>query len=184
MRWLNSFLVAAVFTGTACAQVDQLPSQGKAPAPSQLPPRYDTSVPGESSSRDTKIDIGPPQDDAKKHPHTSTAPGDADDEVQVMHPWDPHKALKDIEVGDFYFRRKNYRAALARYEEALEFKSGDALANFRIGECQEKLDQAEDAAGHYEAYLKILPHGPLAPDAEKALQRLARGSTAKNHSKP
>jgi hypothetical protein len=25
--------------------------------------------------------------------------------------WNPHMAEKDVEVGDFYFKRKNYRAA-------------------------------------------------------------------------
>ena len=62
-----------------------------------------------------------------------------------MHPWDPHKAAKDIEVGDFYFRRRNYRAALDRYREALVYKPDDAIANFRLGESFEKLDQPDEA---------------------------------------
>ena len=41
-----------------------------------------------------------------------------------------------------------------------------------MGECLEKLKQPEEARIHYEEYLKILPHGPLAPEAEKALQKL------------
>ena len=44
-----------------------------------------------------------------------SAPGD----VQEFHPYDPHRASKDIEVGDFYFKKKNYGAALERYREAL-----------------------------------------------------------------
>lgn len=182
-RWLASLLFAALVAASAAAQVDQLPSSDKGPPKSQVPPRYDTSVPGESSSRDTKIDISAPEGDAKRHPNSAAPADNPDDEVQVVHPWDPHKALKDIEVGDFYFRRKNYRAALARYEEALVFKNGDALANFRIGECQEKLGDSEEATAHYETYLKILPHGPLSPDAEKALERLKRDSS-RAQSKP
>ena len=102
------------------------------------------------------------------------------DDVQECHPWDPHKAIKDIEVGDFYFKKKNYRAALDRYREALVYKPNDALANFRMGECLEKLKQPEEARVHYEQYLKILPHGPLAPEAEKALRKLgADGRTTR-----
>ena len=107
-------------------------------------------------------------------PNSGTAVYDAGqpDDVQEFHPWDPHKAAKDIEVGDFYFKRKNYRAALDRYREALIYKPNDAVANFRLAECEEKAGQPADAVTHYEAYLKILPHGPQAEDAQKGLARL------------
>jgi len=131
---------------------------------------------GQSSSRDTKIDLSPPADDVKSHPYTrssaSSADADTTGDVQEFHPWDPHKAAKDIEVGDFYFKRKNYRAALDRYREALYYKSNDALANFHMGQCLEKLDSPEEAAVHYQEYLKILPHGPLSLEAQKALDNL------------
>src|SRR2546421_453785 len=67
-----------------------------------------------------------------------------------------------------------------RDREALVYKPNDALANFRMGECLEKLKQPEEARVHYEQYLKILPHGPLAPEAEKALRKLgADGRTTR-----
>ena len=89
-----------------------------------------------------------------------------------MHPWDPHKALKDIEVGDFYFKRKNYKAAMDRYREALVYKDNDAIANFRLAECLVKFDKPAEARQHYQQYLNILPHGPLAEDAQRAIQKL------------
>jgi len=93
-------------------------------------------------------------------------------EVSEFHPWDPHKAAKDIEVGDFYFKRKNYVAAESRYREALLYKDNDALATFRLAVCLEKMDRTEEAREQYENYLKILPYGPLAADAKKAIERL------------
>lgn len=131
----------------------------------------------ESSSSDTKIDISPPKDDAKNHPNSRSAIEAVDetrpsDGVQEFRPWNPMKALKDVEVGDFYFKRKNYRAALDRYKEALYYKENDAVATFKVAECQEKLGDAAEARSNYEAYLRILPEGPLAADAEKALDRL------------
>jgi tetratricopeptide (TPR) repeat protein len=137
----------------------------------------------ESSSKDTRIDLSPPSDDQKNHPLSGAAVVDAEDttsDVQEMHPWDPHKAAKDIEVGDFYFRRKNYHAALERYKEALIYKPNDALANFRLAECLEKTKNPGEALTHYEDYLKILPHGPLAPDAQKAVDRLHASSSTAN----
>ena len=135
----------------------------------------------ESSSRDTRIDISPPKNDAKSHPGSKAALEDLDipenievSGVQEFHPWNPMKALKNIEVGDFYFKRKNYKAALERYKEALYYKDGDALASFRLAVCQEKLGDKADARKYYEQYLKILPEGPLAKDAHASLDRLAK----------
>jgi len=97
---------------------------------------------------------------------------DAASDVQELHPWDPHKAAKDVEVGDFYFKKKNYRAAIERYKEALFYKPNDAVANFRLGESLEKTGNSHEAATHYQEYLKILPHGAFSADAQKALDRL------------
>jgi tetratricopeptide (TPR) repeat protein len=106
---------------------------------------------------------------------SGAAISDADDtnsDVQEMHPWDPHKAAKDIEVGDFYFKRKNYRAAVERYKDALIYKPNDAVAQFRLAECLEKTGNSQEAIPHYQEYLKILPHGPFAADTQKALEKL------------
>ena len=136
----------------------------------------------ESSSRDTRIDISAPKDDAKRHPDSASAVSDltADanpetpPDVQEFHPWNPMKAMKDIEVGDYYFKRKNYRAALDRYREALYYKENDAISTFRIGQCEEKIGTKDEAKKYYEQYLKILPEGPFAKEAHASLDRLAK----------
>jgi|SRR5215472_389114 len=137
-----------------------------------------------SSSKDTRIDLSPPNDDTKDHPQSGAAivdEGDEASDIQEFHPWDPHKAAKDIEVGDFYYKRKNYHAALERYREALTYKPNDAIANFRLAECEEKTGNASDALVHYQQYLKLLPHGPLAGEVEKAIAHL-NATTAKQSS--
>ncbi len=142
-----------------------------------LPPRSERSrEAGESSSRDSRIDLSPPPNDKKDHPNSSIPmedPGDnTSSDVQEFHSFDPHRAAKDIEVGDFYFKKKNYAAALERYREALFYKPNDAFANFRMAQAFEKLAKPDDAAEHYEEYLRILPEGPLAAEARKALEKL------------
>jgi tetratricopeptide (TPR) repeat protein len=163
-----------------CLVLPALPqaSQSDTPGRNQAPPRSDRDKEaGESSSRDTRIDLSPPKDDAKNHPNSAVSLADEEGEdasadVQEFHPWDPHKAMKDIEVGDFYFKKKNYRAALDRYREALVYKPNDAISNFRSAQCFEKMDKPDDARTHYEEYLKIMPHGPLAAEAKAALEKL------------
>jgi tetratricopeptide (TPR) repeat protein len=138
---------------------------------------------GESSSRDTRIDISPPKDDAKSHPYSKAAVADLEAEdnpensdVQEVHPWNPMKALKDVEVGDYYFKRKNYRAALDRYKEALFYKDNDAIASFRLAQCQEKVGDRSEAKKYYEQYLKILPEGEFAKEARTSLDRLEKST--------
>lgn len=132
---------------------------------------------GDSSSKDEKVDLSPPNDDTKTHPHSADVlmdEGSSSDsgDVSEFHPWDPHKAAKDVEVGDFYFKRKNYRAAEDRYREALLYKDNDAIATYRLAVCLEKMDRPEESRAEYESYLKILPYGPEAADAKKAIERL------------
>jgi tetratricopeptide (TPR) repeat protein len=134
----------------------------------------------ESSSRDTRVDTTPPKDDDKNHPNSSAAvadleAGEAASDVQEFHPWNPMKANKDIQIGDFYFKRRNYKAALDRYKEALYYKNNDAVASFRAAECEEKLGDKTEARKYFEQYLKILPEGPLAKDAHAQLAKLEKG---------
>jgi tetratricopeptide (TPR) repeat protein len=161
-------LIAFLTLVTALSVAQNAPDKTASPSGTQEP-----------SSRDTRIDISPPKDDDKSHPASKEAVEDleGDDnpnnsDVQEFHPWNPLKAVKDIEVGDFYFKRKNYKAALERYKDALYYKNGDAIATFRVAECQEKLGDKSEAKKDYEQYLKILPDGPLAKDARASLTRL------------
>ncbi len=151
-------------------------------APSMEPPRSDRvrvddlgPGVGESSSKDTQVDLSPPADDSKVHPQSSAAVAEAEASesgITEFHTWDPHKAAKSVEVGDFYFKRKNYHAAEERYREALRYKDNDAIATIRLAVCLEKLGILDDARAEYESYLKILPHGPQAAEAQKAIDRL------------
>ena len=89
-----------------------------------------------------------------------------------MHPWDPHKADKDVEVGNYYFKKKNYAAAISRYREALYWKQDDAVALFRLGQALEAVGQYSEARKQYGRYLDLLAKGPFAGEARKALARL------------
>lgn len=160
--------------------VEQVPVDKSAPAPTdnrKAPPRSDNLGPDESSSKQTRIDVSSPSDD-KKHPGASI---EDDTGVNEFTPYNPMKAMKDIEIGDFYFKvKQNYPAAVSRYREALEYKPHDAEATFKLAEALNKAGDIEGAVENYEAYLKILPDGPYAKKAKEELGKLKAGkSTAK-----
>ena len=134
---------------------------------------------GERSCTDTQIDLSPPAGDDKAHPKGDDALVDEEvaagtNDVGEFHSFDPHKAAKDVEVGDYYFRLKNYIGAESRYREALVYKDKDAVATYRLAVCLEKMSRFDESRQEFESYLKILPSGPQAEDAKKALARLNR----------
>jgi Flp pilus assembly protein TadD len=103
------------------------------------------------------------------HPNSGVA-----DEVLEMHPYNPMKAMKDVEVGDYYAKRKNYNAAISRYREALDFKPHDVVATMALAQALEKTGDVAGARESYEDYLKTLPEGPRAAECRKALERLEK----------
>jgi len=151
------------------------PNSGSPKAPDLTPPRSDRvragdlgNNVGESSSKDTQIDLSAPEDDTKVHPQSSAAVASAEASssgISEFHTWDPHKAAKSVEVGDFYF------------------KDNDAVATIRLAVSLEKLGEFDDACSEYESYLRILPHGPQAEEARKAIARLNAPQAAKGEAK-
>jgi tetratricopeptide (TPR) repeat protein len=134
-----------------------------------------------SSSKDTQGDLAPPSNDAS-HPGADVPvelPADPNADVVEMKPWNPHEADKDVEVGTYYFKRENYKAAEARFRDALQWDRNHAEANYRLAEVLNKEGKRQEAAIYYEAYLKILPSGQFAGESRKALSRIDATDDAK-----
>jgi len=163
--------------------VEQVPTDKSAPPPKdnrEAPPRSDNVPAGESSSKQTQIDVSPPSDDVKTHPEA----GLGDSGVDEFTPYDPMKAMKDVEVGDFYMKKENYGAAISRYREALEYKPHDAEATYKLAEALNKTGDTAGAVENYEAYLTILPNGPYAKKAREALEKIRSGKNTAKAAKP
>jgi tetratricopeptide (TPR) repeat protein len=176
---LICLLIAPVYVAHAQDPVEKVPVDKDAPPPEDNtanPPRSDGASAEESSSKETQIDIAPPAGDAKTHPGADLdTPSDSGEFSQ----WNPMKAMKAVEVGDFYFKRENYPAAISRYREALEWKPRDAEATYKLGTALEKSGDLKGALEDYQEYLKILPKGPYADKADKGIERLKqKGITA------
>src|SRR5690242_10246914 len=179
LLWLA--LLCASLSSVATAQDNRQQQKKPQPQASDPVPHSDddqqTAPPlgeNESSSKQTQIDISPPKDDAAKHPDSDVS------DVTEMHTWNPHKAQKDIEVGEFYFKRKNYHAAEERYREALEYKPGDAIATYRLGEVLDAQGHTAEAVENYEQYLKIPSNGKFTAEAKRALTRLEAKTSQAN----
>jgi tetratricopeptide (TPR) repeat protein len=130
--------------------------------PNDPPPgMLDAEPIGESSSKDSQIDLNAGPDSSSPVPIAAAA-----------YPFDPHRAAKDVEVGNWYLKQKNYRAALDRFHDALLYKPKDAEATFGLAVTQEKLDLLLQSYQNYKEYLALLPEGPMAKDSHDGVARL------------
>ena len=87
----------------------------------------------------------------------------------------PPPAWKSVEIGDFYFHRKDYRGALSRYQEAAKDEPDYAPAYLALGKVYEKLGKKPEALAAYRKYLDALPSEKQADEAtgaHKAIRRL------------
>jgi tetratricopeptide (TPR) repeat protein len=85
--------------------------------------------------------------------------------------WDPLRAEKDLEVGQYYMKRGDYDAAIDRFNDAVEAKPGYAVPFKYLGEAQEKKGVKKQAIKSYTRYLDLYPH---AEDADKIRKRIDR----------
>ena len=119
-----------------------------------------------------------PRQAPTSHPPQASAPspsGESSSSKEGAEPapaQDPFAAAQSVEVGDYYFSDKKYRAALSRYQEALESKPDDAAIFLRLGRTFDQLSEPTRAFENYDAGLAADPAGPAAQEARKAVERL------------
>jgi tetratricopeptide (TPR) repeat protein len=86
-------------------------------------------------------------------------------------------ASKSVEIGDFYLRRKKFKAALSRFQEALKTDPYYAPAYRELGKVYEEMGLWQKALDAYRKYLDELPSAQDAREAKsihKAIARLER----------
>jgi tetratricopeptide (TPR) repeat protein len=86
--------------------------------------------------------------------------------------WDPLRAEKDLEVGQFYMRKGDVDAAIDRFQDAISAKPGYGLPFRYLGEAQEKKGLKKDAIKSYTRYLELYPHAEDGDKIRKKIDKL------------
>jgi tetratricopeptide (TPR) repeat protein len=102
--------------------------------------------------------------------------GDAENPTGRRQLPNPGRAKKDAEVGGFYLNQGNYQGALERYQDAMAIDPTNVDVIFGLAQSQQMLKKNADAARNYQLYLDIVPNGPKAKQALKALKTLQPGN--------
>jgi len=95
--------------------------------------------------------------------------------------YSPPGPAKSVEVGNFYLRRKDYKGALSRFEEAVQTDSNYAPAYLGLGKVYEKTGARQKALDAYQKYLDLLPSDKDAQDAKqvhRAIDRLRKSAAS------
>jgi tetratricopeptide (TPR) repeat protein len=125
---------------------------------------------GESSSTAPQ----PPPTPAPETPHPKPSKNkDAPIKSAPDQPtWDPLRAEKDLEVGQFYMKKGDIDAAIDRFQDAAAAKPGFAIPYRYLGEAQEKKGQKREAIKSYTRYLDLYPHAEDKDKVRKKIDKL------------
>src|SRR5260370_4856539 len=107
--------------------------------------------PPESSSKPSDAPNPPKKSNKKNKPDSATQ--NSPDQPT----WDPLRAEKDIEVGQYYMRKGDVDAAIDRFQDATTAKPGYAIPFRYLGEAQEKKGLRKQAIKSYSRYLHLYP---------------------------
>jgi len=83
-------------------------------------------------------------------------------------------AMKSVEIGDFYLRKRKYQAALSRFEEALKTDPHYAPAYRELGKVYEKMGFWKKSLDAYQKYLDELPSAKDAREAKDIHRAIVR----------
>jgi tetratricopeptide (TPR) repeat protein len=86
--------------------------------------------------------------------------------------WDPLRAEKDMQVGQYYMHKGDIDAAIDRFEDAALAKPGYALPFRLLGEAQEKKGLKKQAIKSYKRYLDLYPHAEDKDKVQKKIDKL------------
>jgi len=128
-----------------------------------------------ASSLDLRVGLqSPPQKPADGQkpakPNTDNPTQNAPDQPK----WDPLRAERDLEVGQYYMKRGDYDAAIDRFTDAIDAKPGYAVPFKYLGEAQEKKGVKKKAIKSYQRYLDLVPHADDADKIRKKVEKLTK----------
>jgi len=95
-------------------------------------------------------------------------------QAESAQPYNPFRAEKALEIGEYYLKKGNYDAAIERFKESIGYKPNFALPHRLLGEAYEKKGAKGQAVKYYQKYLEILPHAEDAGKVRKRIEKLTR----------
>jgi tetratricopeptide (TPR) repeat protein len=132
-----------MWVALACAAVAQAPQEQP-----QKPPEEGQISP----------DQLPPEEDKAK--------------IEKQYSFNPLQSKKEVTVGEFYFKKNDFKAAAGRFREATKWNDGNAEAWLRLGDAEDRMKDPKAAREAWEKYLQLAPEAKNAGEVRKKLEKL------------
>jgi tetratricopeptide (TPR) repeat protein len=113
-----------------------------------------------SSSR-SGVSLAPAGDDSEVKPGQSARSKTREQQIK-----------EDLDVGEFYLSRKNWKGAQARYQSAFVLDAENPDTVWGLAEAERHLQLYKEAEGHYKLFLSYEPDGRRGREARKALEEV------------
>ncbi len=131
-------------------------------SPDDPDPSAATNAPTESSSTVPGMDkMTDPGDDDQQAKHRKMA---------VKPPEHVETSKEDLDVGKYYLEKRNWKAALSRFQSAQVLAPEEPEVYWGLAESERNLGQFADARANYQKVLDYDPDGPHGKAARKALK--------------
>jgi tetratricopeptide (TPR) repeat protein len=111
--------------------------------------------PPEKQPKDQQQEQQPPEEDESLKPREYS--------------FNPLEAEHDLQIGNYYFKKGSFKAAMNRFREATLWNPSYADAFLRLGDTEEKLKDKKAAQDAYAKYLELAPDGKEAEAVKKKL---------------
>lgn len=153
-RQLIAIGIALGFAGLAAAQqnAEPKPTPSLEPAP-QVSPQFTPEVAPQEEQGQL-----PPEEDKARLPKEYS--------------FNPLQSAKELTVGEFYFKKGDFKAASTRFREATQWNGGNAEAWLRLGEASEKNHAPKEALEAYMKYADLAPAAKNLAEIRKRIDKL------------
>ena len=107
---------------------------------------------------------------------TDTAEGKEEADVAKPKEPNPQLAEQNINIGNFYYKKGNYAAAIQRYLEAIEYEPNSIRAYEAITRAYEKNGEPVKAIKAYKDFIEKNPDSPKSSEFRVRLAKLEKKS--------
>jgi hypothetical protein len=156
------------------------PQQEKKAVPPVTPPATSPAQP-DATQPPVKPDEAKPQPSQSKgtaqrpaNQDITAPPVELDQTKPTVYTYDPERAKKEVEVGNYYMKTSKWAQAAVRFEEATKWDPKFSEAYLRLAEAREKKGELSKAVESYRKYLAMDPNSKKKKDVLKSIDRLER----------
>ena len=109
----------------------------------------------------------------QKVPDESSLPEEDDRVAPEKFVLNPLESERNVKVGNYYWGKGKYKAALRRYEWATKYNPSSPEAYYKVAEAEDKLQNKDAAKIALQKVVSLAPETKLGREARKKLGKLA-----------